>query len=73
VARTLAAVTSEWTATLPRKRMGAALLFRDPDDRVLLVEPTHKPYWELPGGVVEATSYLEDGRAPPSANPVDGS
>jgi 8-oxo-dGTP pyrophosphatase MutT (NUDIX family) len=47
-------VTTDWTATLPRKRMGAALLFRASDDRVLLVEPTYKPEWELPGGVVEA-------------------
>jgi ADP-ribose pyrophosphatase YjhB (NUDIX family) len=47
-------VTTDWTATLPGKRMGAALLLRDSDDRILLVEPTYKPYWELPGGVVEA-------------------
>jgi ADP-ribose pyrophosphatase YjhB (NUDIX family) len=47
-------VTTDWTATLPGKRMGAALLLRDDDDRILLVEPTYKPYWELPGGVVEA-------------------
>ena len=47
-------MTSDWTATLPRKRMGAALLLRDPGDRILLVEPTYKPQWELPGGVVEA-------------------
>ena len=53
--RTLAGVTSDWTATLPAKRMGAALLLRDGSDRVLLVEPTYKPYWELPGGVVEAS------------------
>jgi 8-oxo-dGTP diphosphatase len=44
----------EWTATLPRKRMGAGVLFHDPEGRVLLVEPTYKPWWELPGGVVEA-------------------
>jgi 8-oxo-dGTP diphosphatase len=47
-------VTTDWTASLPRKRMGAALLFRDEAERVLLVEPTYKPDWELPGGVVEA-------------------
>lgn len=47
-------MTTDWTATLPRKRMGAALLLRAEDDRILLVEPTYKPYWELPGGVVEA-------------------
>lgn len=47
-------MTSDWTATLPRKRMGAGVLFRDGGDRILLVEPTYKPEWELPGGVVEA-------------------
>lgn len=26
----------------------------DPDGRVLLVEPTYKDHWEVPGGVVEA-------------------
>ncbi|HCT81107.1 MAG TPA: NUDIX hydrolase [Micromonosporaceae bacterium] len=31
----------------------AGLLITDPDGRVLLVEPTYKPYWDLPGGRVE--------------------
>ena len=34
--------------------MGAAVLFRDGRRRVLLVEPTYKPDWLLPGGAVEA-------------------
>jgi 8-oxo-dGTP pyrophosphatase MutT (NUDIX family) len=34
--------------------MAAAVLFTDGTDRVLLVEPTYKPDWELPGGCVEA-------------------
>lgn len=34
--------------------MGAAVLFSDEAGRVLLVEPTYKPYWEIPGGAVEA-------------------
>ena len=42
-----------WQASLPRKRMGAGVLVRDGDDRVLLVEPTYKPDWEIPGGIVE--------------------
>ncbi|WP_169813104.1 NUDIX domain-containing protein [Nocardia jejuensis] len=33
--------------------MGAGLLFVDELGRVLLVEPTYKDHWELPGGVVE--------------------
>ncbi|MFE6857162.1 NUDIX domain-containing protein [Nocardia sp. NPDC057668] len=45
---------SEYIAGLPRKRMGAGAVFVDSEDRVLLVEPTYKDHWELPGGVVEA-------------------
>lgn len=43
----------EAIAALPGKRMGAGALFADERDRALLVEPTYKDYWELPGGVVE--------------------
>lgn len=41
---------------MPRKRVAAGVLVRDADDetRVLLVEPTYKPRWDIPGGVVEA-------------------
>lgn len=38
---------------LPAKRMGSAVLFVDEDGRVLLVRPTYKPSWEIPGGLVE--------------------
>ncbi|WP_406297558.1 NUDIX hydrolase [Embleya sp. NBC_00888] len=31
----------------------AGAVFLDEADRVLLVEPTYKPGWEIPGGVVE--------------------
>jgi 8-oxo-dGTP diphosphatase len=43
-----------YSATLPRKRMAAGVLLRDGAGRVLLVEPTYKDHWELPGGAVEA-------------------
>jgi 8-oxo-dGTP diphosphatase len=36
----------------PRKLVTADLLVRDPQGRILLVDPTDKPTWELPGGVV---------------------
>ncbi|HSM67452.1 MAG TPA: NUDIX hydrolase [Ilumatobacteraceae bacterium] len=38
---------------LPTKRMGAGAVIRDADGRVLIVKPTYKPAWELPGGAVE--------------------
>src|SRR3954454_11941199 len=47
-------MTNDFTATLPRKRMGAGVLLSDDRGRVLLVEPTYKDYWEIPGGAVEA-------------------
>jgi 8-oxo-dGTP pyrophosphatase MutT (NUDIX family)/predicted kinase len=34
--------------------LAAGVLFFDDRDRVLLVDPTYKPGWEFPGGVVEA-------------------
>ncbi len=37
-----------------RKRVGADVLFRDEDGRVLLVDPRYKPDWDLPGGMAEA-------------------
>ncbi|GAB2811150.1 NUDIX hydrolase [Actinoallomurus bryophytorum] len=33
--------------------MAAGALFRDAAGHVLLVEPTYKPTWEIPGGIVE--------------------
>jgi 8-oxo-dGTP pyrophosphatase MutT (NUDIX family) len=44
----------QFVAGLPRKPMAAGVLFRDRAGRVLLVEPSYKPNWEIPGGVVEA-------------------
>jgi 8-oxo-dGTP pyrophosphatase MutT (NUDIX family) len=43
----------EYVAGLPRKRMAAGALFYDEIGRVLLVEPSYKPNWEVPGGAVE--------------------
>jgi ADP-ribose pyrophosphatase YjhB (NUDIX family) len=41
-------------ATFARKRVAAAALIRDETGRFLLLEPTYKTTWVLPGGVVEA-------------------
>ncbi|MFE6775005.1 NUDIX domain-containing protein [Streptomyces sp. NPDC057702] len=41
----------------PRPRaetVASGVLLFDEDDRVLLVDPTYKPGWEFPGGVVES-------------------
>src|SRR4051812_32273239 len=42
-----------WQETLPKKRMGAGALFLDEQRLLLLVNPTYKPQWEIPGGIVE--------------------
>ena len=44
----------EYVASLARKRMAVMALFRDGSERVLLVNPTYKDTWLLPGGAVEA-------------------
>jgi hypothetical protein len=44
----------QYVAGLARKRMAAGVLFRDSAGRVLLVEPSYKSDWEIPGGAVEA-------------------
>ncbi|WP_255955609.1 NUDIX domain-containing protein [Streptomyces odontomachi] len=43
-------------ATLPRVLVGAAVLFRNADGHVLLVEPNYREGWGLPGGTVESDS-----------------
>jgi ADP-ribose pyrophosphatase YjhB (NUDIX family) len=37
--------------------MAAAVLLVDDDDRVLIVRPTYRPGWDLPGGVVEQDEW----------------
>jgi 8-oxo-dGTP diphosphatase len=44
---------AEYFASLPRTRGAASALLLDEHDRVLLVKPTYKPGWFLPGGVIE--------------------
>ncbi len=39
--------------SMPRKRIGAGIVAVDDCLRVLLVEPTYKTNWEVPGGLVE--------------------
>lgn len=43
----------EYQTTLPKKRMGAGALFFNQTGELLLVEPSYKPTWEIPGGIVE--------------------
>lgn len=43
-----------FTAKLPTKRMAADCPLFDDAGRLLILEPTYKETWEIPGGVVEA-------------------
>lgn len=40
--------------TLPKKRVSAGCLFFDEAGRLLIVKPTYKEGWEIPGGTVDA-------------------
>ncbi len=55
--------TRAWYRTLPAKRVGAGVVFTDVDDRVLLVRPTYKEHWEVPGGIVEASESPHEAAA----------
>jgi 8-oxo-dGTP diphosphatase len=45
---------AEGNARQPRKRVAADVIVRDENERLLLVNPTYKPDWDLPGGMAEA-------------------
>lgn len=45
---------AEGNATQPRKRVGADVILRDRQGRLLLVDPKYKPDWDMPGGMSEA-------------------
>ncbi|MFE5582145.1 NUDIX domain-containing protein [Kitasatospora sp. NPDC056531] len=49
---------SQFNEVVAQPRSAAGVLFFDGDDRVLLVKPTYKPGWEIPGG------YLHAGETP---------
>lgn len=37
----------------PKKNMASGALIFDQEDKLLVVKPTYKSYWHLPGGVIE--------------------
>lgn len=44
-----------------RPRVASGVLYFDGADRVMLVKPTYKPLWEIPGG------YVQPGESPAAA------
>jgi 8-oxo-dGTP diphosphatase len=45
---------AEYYNSLPKKRLGASVLFVDEGGRWLVLQPTYKKNWVIPGGTVEA-------------------
>jgi 8-oxo-dGTP pyrophosphatase MutT (NUDIX family) len=45
---------AEGNAKQARKRVAAKIIIRDQIGRILLVNPTYKEYWDVPGGMAEA-------------------
>lgn len=54
------AYLAEGNAKQARKRVAADAVLRDRAGRVLLVNPTYKPGWDLPGGMAEENEPPED-------------
>jgi 8-oxo-dGTP pyrophosphatase MutT (NUDIX family) len=54
------AYLAEGNAKQARKRVAADVLLRDDSGNILLVNPTYKPGWDLPGGMAEANEPPED-------------
>ncbi len=43
----------DYYRSLPRRPAGAGVLFTGDGDKVLLVKPTYKAGWDIPGGVID--------------------
>ena len=52
--------SDEYYRSLPRRYMSAGVLITDSAGRVLLLEPTYKQQFEIPGGVCEAGEAPRD-------------
>ena len=52
-------VNTEYYQSLPKKRMAVGVLFFNTEGKILMVNPTYKDHWEVPGGVVELNESLK--------------
>ena len=46
-------MSDDYYKNLPKKRMGVGCLFFNENGELLLVKPTYKNHWSIPGGVIE--------------------
>lgn len=51
----------EWLRRMPKKRVSAGLLIMNEQKGLLIVKPSYKDYWTIPGGVVEQYESPIDG------------
>lgn len=49
-----AAERQAWIARVHKRMSSAAIAIEDADGKVLIVKAHYKPYWTLPGGVIDA-------------------
>jgi 8-oxo-dGTP pyrophosphatase MutT (NUDIX family) len=47
----------EYYRSLPRHIAGAGAIFHDQEQRVLLVKPSYRETWQLPGGAMDAGEF----------------
>lgn len=46
-------MTNNYYQTLPKKRMGAGILIFNENDKLLILKPSYKDHWSIPGGVID--------------------
>jgi len=53
----------QWYASLSTFLANASAVITDPDGAVLVVKPNYRPWWNLPGGILEANEPPHEGCA----------
>jgi len=46
-------MSENYYKTLPKKRMGVGALFLNVNNELLIVKPSYKDHWSVPGGVID--------------------
>jgi len=46
-------MSEDYYQNLPKKRMGVGCLFFNENGELLIVKPSYKDHWSIPGGVIE--------------------
>ena len=44
----------EYRKAIPRKRMASGVLLFNKEEKLLIVKPSYKDYWSMPGGIIDA-------------------